>query len=184
MTKRLPGPARALDDGRITVRRPTAADVCALAAHRDDPDAPAWLSARSTPFEPATLLAEYLAGWWDERNRLGVTLVVEEGSAATFRGVVHLYAAGSTLTLAYGVAPEARGRGVATAACRLICDWAFDHDFEQVQVEIAVDNEASRRVAEACGFREERRLRVPVEGTGEVHDAAILVRRKPAPVDG
>jgi RimJ/RimL family protein N-acetyltransferase len=180
ITDRLAGPARALTDGRVTLRRPAAADLRALADHRDDPDAPAWLSARSVPFEPASLLAEYLAGWWDDRNRLGVTLVVEEGRPATFAGVVHLYAAAADLTLAYGVAPAARGRGVATAACRLICEWAFDHDFERVQVEIALDNEASRRVAEACGFREERRLTVPIEGTDELHDAAILVRRRPA----
>ncbi len=67
--------------------------------------------------------------------------------------------------IGYQVAPWARGRGVATAAARLIRDWAFD-ELELARLEIAadVDNIASQRVAQAAGFSYEGVVRGYLEG--------------------
>lgn len=60
----------------------------------------------------------------------------------------------------YWVCPEARGRGVATAATRVTCDWALDTlGFNRVEWQSYVGNDGSRRVAQLCGFTFEGTLR-------------------------
>jgi RimJ/RimL family protein N-acetyltransferase len=60
----------------------------------------------------------------------------------------------------YWLAPEARGRGVATHAVRLLARWAFDDlGLARVALTCAPDNHASQRVAERCGFSREGVLR-------------------------
>lgn len=87
----------------------------------------------------------------------------------------------------YWVAPDARGRGVATAATRLICDWAFDElDFHRVDWQAYVGNEGSRRVADRCGFTFEGTLRGRGFQRGQFRDvwiAGMLAtdRRRPVP---
>jgi ribosomal-protein-alanine N-acetyltransferase len=61
--------------------------------------------------------------------------------------------------LGYAVAPEARGRGVATETLRLLTDWAFAEGLHRVTALISVDNPASSRVAEKVGYTLEGVLR-------------------------
>lgn len=62
--------------------------------------------------------------------------------------------------LGYIVAPGARGRGVATEILRLLTRWAFvDAGAERAYLMIDVDNAASSRVAERCGYIREGVLR-------------------------
>lgn len=59
-----------------------------------------------------------------------------------------------TAAVAYRVAPQARGRGVATTAVRAATAWAFDAlGLERIELVHAVDNPASCRVAEHAGYR-------------------------------
>lgn len=59
----------------------------------------------------------------------------------------------------YGVLPEARGRGVATTALRLLTGWLLDDPagpaLARVQLDHAVGNGASCRVARAAGYEQE-----------------------------
>jgi RimJ/RimL family protein N-acetyltransferase len=65
-----------------------------------------------------------------------------------------------TVELGYVVAPDARGRGVATAALRLLTEWAFTAlDVLRIELLISAENGASRRVAERCGYTREGLLR-------------------------
>jgi RimJ/RimL family protein N-acetyltransferase len=58
-----------------------------------------------------------------------------------------------TAELGYVVVPSARGRGVATEALRRLTDWAFaELEMERLELLISVDNAASKRVAERCGY--------------------------------
>ena len=62
--------------------------------------------------------------------------------------------------LGYIVAPAARGRGVATAAIRLLTDWGFtERGLLRLELLISVDNVASIRVAERAGYVKEGVLR-------------------------
>jgi RimJ/RimL family protein N-acetyltransferase len=55
--------------------------------------------------------------------------------------------------LGYMLVPGARGRGLATAILRLLTDWAFGElGILRAELIIDVENAASRRVAERCGY--------------------------------
>jgi RimJ/RimL family protein N-acetyltransferase len=58
-----------------------------------------------------------------------------------------------TAELGYGVVPAARGRGVATESLRFLTEWALgERKMVRLELMISVDNEASKRVAERCGY--------------------------------
>lgn len=66
----------------------------------------------------------------------------------------------SIVDVGYGVAPAARGRGVAGTVLRLMGDWLLDRDggdVERVQLDHAVENEPSCRTASRAGFALEGR---------------------------
>lgn len=69
--------------------------------------------------------------------------------------------------IGYWLTPNARGRGVATRAVRLISRWAFE-DLKLARLELTCgpDNHASQSVAERCGFTREGVLRshLPFKG--------------------
>ena len=67
---------------------------------------------------------------------------------------------GRQLELGYVVAPEARGRGVATQALELLTDWAFaELHALRIELWISTSNDASKRVAANVGSRYEGTLR-------------------------
>ena len=66
--------------------------------------------------------------------------------------------------IGYWVAPEARGRGVATRAVRLLSRWALDTlHLGRLELLTHLENVASQRVAERAGFRREGVLRAYLE---------------------
>jgi RimJ/RimL family protein N-acetyltransferase len=76
--------------------------------------------------------------------------------------------------IAYVVAPEARGQGIASAAVKILSEWAFDRlGLERLQLSIRPDNVASRRVAEKAGYRYEGTLRSTKVIRGRRVDAAL-----------
>ncbi len=77
------------------------------------------------------------------------------------------YPAVGTVEIGYWVAAEARGRGVATGATRLVTRWALrEVGLHRVEWQAEVGNDGSRRVAERAGFTVEGvlRSRLPVRG--------------------
>ncbi len=76
------------------------------------------------------------------------------------------------VNLSYAVHPWARGRGVAAAAVRLICDFVRTTDIgTRAAIRVAPGNTASVRVAEKCGFTHVRDF---VSGT-DTHDDGSAV---------
>lgn len=57
--------------------------------------------------------------------------------------------------VSYWVLPDARGRGVATRACRAATAWAHELGIHRVELQHSTTNDGSRRVALAAGFTEE-----------------------------
>jgi RimJ/RimL family protein N-acetyltransferase len=82
-----------------------------------------------------------------------------------------------TAELGYVVAPEARGRGVATEALRRLTAWAFE-ELEMIRLEllISVDNTVSKKVAERCGYVREGVLRSAYFKQGRREDTEIWSR--------
>ena len=74
----------------------------------------------------------------------------------------------------YWLAPEARGRGAATDAVRLLARWAFaELGLARLELTCGPDNGASQHVAERCGFSREGLLRSHVPFKGARRDSVI-----------
>jgi RimJ/RimL family protein N-acetyltransferase len=88
----------------------------------------------------------------------------------------------ATAELGYVVAPAARGRGIATEALRQLTQWAFSvAEMQRLELLISVDNLASKRVAERCGYVREGVLRSLHVKQGRREDTEIWSR---PPSDG
>src|SRR3954468_11977059 len=84
--------------------------------------------------------------------------------------------------LGYMVAPDARGRGVATAMLRALSEWAFaEAGVQRARLVIDVDNPASLRVAERAGYVREGVMRSVNFKNGRRIDAWLLSRLPSAP---
>lgn len=107
-----------------------------------------------------TWLGRYEAGRRDGTREGFAVLDAGDGSFLGLAAVPKIDRDAKTAELGYLVAPEARGRGVATAALWLLTRWALD-ELGAVRLEllISVDNEASKRVAKRCGYKFEGVLR-------------------------
>ncbi len=99
--------------------------------------------------------------WIDERDRSWRTgerlsFAVQDITTATLLGEVGLKGFRewpSSAEVGYWVAPAARRSGVATAAVRTLCRWAFGAlDLHRLRLHHAVANAASCGVALRCGF--------------------------------
>ena len=122
---------------------------------------------------------------WAERYEEGRADGTREGFAVvdrldgSFLGIAVAFAMDGESRQAefgYVVAREARGRGVATEALRLLTEWGFEHDLERLELRINVDNDASMRVAERCGYVREGMLRSVHFKAGTRTDVVVYSR--------
>jgi RimJ/RimL family protein N-acetyltransferase len=81
-----------------------------------------------------------------------------------------------TAELGYVVAPAARGRGVATEALGRLTAWALELGMVRLELLIGVDNVASKKVAERCGYVREGVLRSLYFKQGRREDTEIWSR--------
>ena len=106
-----------------------------------------------------TWLGAYEAGR-QAGTREGFALIGPDGEVLGIGVVPHIEADAATAELGYVVAEHARGRGVAREALSQLTDWAFaELGSERLELLISVENGASKRVAERCGYRLEGVLR-------------------------
>ena len=91
----------------------------------------------------------------------------------------------STGWVSYWTTPAARGRGVATLACRALARWAFD-DLGLFRLELGhrVNNPASCRVAGAAGFLVEGLERQKLDYDGVRFDVELHARLATDPEPG
>ncbi len=79
--------------------------------------------------------------------------------------------------VSYWTTAAARGRGVATHACRALARWAFDDaDLFRLELGHRVNNPASCRVAHAAGFAVEGRQRQKLAYEGVRYDVELHAR--------
>ena len=174
---RLAGPPT---DGRITLRPWTEADVPAVTKAYEDPEMQRWMEI------PATFEEEYARKYLEgreESRRLGQTLelAIADARKLTMLGSVGLVAFDTVNRrgeIGYWVAPQGRGRGVATAAVRLLSAAAFEQlDLIRLDLITAVGNVASQRVAEKAGFAREGVMRSYLANKQGDRDDAVMFGR-------
>ncbi|MEA2171777.1 MAG: [ribosomal protein S5]-alanine N-acetyltransferase [Solirubrobacteraceae bacterium] len=93
-------------------------------------------------------------------------------------GGVGLYDMDTQPATGYWLAAHARGRGVATAALRLLSDWALNDLVDRLTLTCAPDNVASQRVAERAGFTRERVIRNHIQFQGRPRDSVLFRRSR------
>ena len=158
----LPDPP--LSDGVVTLRPwGLDGDVDAIARACRDEEIARWLDRIPQPYSEAD------ARWYVEHTRASwadgaasIFAITDAGSGDPIGsiGIRWLAPDDGVGEVGYWVAPEARGRGAATRALRLISRWALTAVAAE-RIELRADqlNEASKRVAESAGYRREGVLR-------------------------
>lgn len=151
-----------LTDGTLTLRPWRPADAPAVARACTEGRVHEFVPHVPHPYTAEQALA-WIAGQ-DTRSPRGEefeTAVVDATAEDDVWGALAVRARGDAVAeLGYWLAPHARGRGVMTAAVRLVAAWAFDTaGMRRVQLTTDPDNHASQAVARRCGFTLEGRLR-------------------------
>jgi len=167
-----------LREGPIALRPWSDADLEVMVAVCRDPDV-----ARFTRVPDPYSEADARAWIEAQPGRLeageGVTFAITEDGGAPLGSIgLRIDPADPDIAEAgYMVAPEARGRGLATTALRLVARWAVrDLGIARVHLTTHVDNPSSQRVAERAGFRREGVLRAWEEIRGERVDLVMFSR--------
>lgn len=87
-------------------------------------------------------------------------------------GINHIDASNRRANVGYWVRSSAVGRGICTAAIRLLIAWAgANTELKRLEILVAVENAASQRVAEKVGAVREGVLRSRLLLHGAFHDA-------------
>jgi RimJ/RimL family protein N-acetyltransferase len=122
-------------------------------------------------------LGLYERGWVDG-SRAGFAIL--EGPEPSFAGMiafVSLRLDAAEAEVGYIVAPERRGRGIASRALRLITEWGFrELALGRIELRAELENPASLAVAEHCGYTREGILRSVHLKAGRRGDMAIYSR--------
>jgi RimJ/RimL family protein N-acetyltransferase len=159
-----------LRDGRLGLRRLVAADRDALLRACQDAEIPRW-TGFPDPFTGQAadaMLAEADARWRD--GQTAELAIVHDDE---FVGGIHLtFYADWRASVAYWLAAEARGSGLATRALRLLTSWGFEAFPDLLRIELwsIVGNAASDAVARRAGFTEEGIFRSRFPHRGEYCD--------------
>ncbi|MEV5573999.1 precorrin-2 C(20)-methyltransferase [Spirillospora sp. NPDC052269] len=135
--------------------------------------------------------AEALAHWLTvsvpngQRHGVSVHLAITDRETDTLIGFFGMFRVDSlhdSCEVGYALRQSTRGRGHATEALRLACDWALsDCGLHRVELRTLKDNVASMRVAEKAGFRREGVQR----GAGRHQDLVMFSRlATDTPADG
>ena len=142
-----------LSDGRLTLRPPTSADALDIVEGCQDPEIIRW-TAVPTPYDISdarTFLNDRLtpAQWW----RAPTWAITEADNR--WGGTVDLRPDGDgAAEIGFMIAARLRGRGVGTAAIRLVSTWALNQwGLQVITWTAAAGNTASRALVQRVGFR-------------------------------
>ncbi len=165
-----------IDLGEWVLRPPRPDEAAEALRMLSDPDVRQW-----NPVPSVVDLAsaqQWLARGADWTSGDHATFSLVEAATGRFLGSVSLFRIDpeqAAASIGYRVAPQARGRGAATAGVSAVTDWAFSTlGLARIELCHAVTNPASCRVAVKTGYPLEGTLRQSmVYGDGERYDEHI-----------
>ncbi len=152
-------PPELLSDGIVTLRQWTEADAPAIVECLDgDEEITRWLDQIPQPYGLEHALA-YIRGVTG--NAREARFALTDANAGRLLGSIGATwnEAGDVAEIGYWLRADGRGRGATTRAVLLLTRWVVGEGAARVQLRAAVENVASRRVAEKAGFRLEGVLR-------------------------
>ena len=147
-----------LSDGVVTLRMWHPDDAPAVFAACQDP-----LIARFVPIpqpysedDARTFIEMSLRNWEADGGGARGFAIIDATSDELLGAIARHAPFGHRVMFGYWLAPQARGRGVATRALRLIVDWTLaTTDLIRLDLYTDVENDASGRVAQRAGFEPE-----------------------------
>ena len=163
--------------GSLRLRPWREQDADAVLAAQQDPEIRAWAGGQAvTTREDAVALLRRLV---EQENRASWAVVDAATDAVLGSVSVHtIDPVGNDAQIGYWTAPAARGRGVAATAVDAACRWAFGAlPIDRIELCHALENVASRSVAEKAAFTYEGHLRRSFRyGDGVKHDELLWAR--------
>ena len=171
------GPLPTLSDGVVTLRGWRPGDAQAVFEACQDPDIARFIPIpQPYTFEDGAWFVTHAA----EDSLAGPSAhfaIIDAGTGALLGSISRHGPTGHRATVGYWLTREARGRGVATRAVRLIVDWTFaTTDVIRLELYTDVANERSGRVATRAGFEPEGIRRAwDLDRNGRPVDAAFYV---------
>ena len=171
----------------VTLRAAGSGDLAGMVEQCRDPEMIRWTSVPAPEdgyqLRDAVEFLALIAAGWTSGERLGWTIEAQRGSARGFCGGIDLRLEGDGIAeVGFGLHPEARGRGMMTAALQLVCDYGFEvAGLQVIRWRAVVGNWASRRVAANVGFIFDGAVRRLLAHRGELLDGwiATLTREDP-----
>lgn len=133
-----------------------------------------WVPTEPPADFPTTWVGRYVDGWRD-RARAGFAIRdLTDDSFLGFMALVQLDLEAQEAEAGYIVKEAARGRGIGTAALRILTDWSFETlGLERIEMHIDPANDASIRLAERAGYIREGVLRSMAFKEGRRCDLAV-----------
>jgi len=168
-----------LTDGVISLEKLSDKHLAGLASLIEDPDVIE--NTRVPDPAPPGFERDWLKAYEDggaDGTRDG--FAIEDAATGDFLGIAGLVAIEqkeSQAEIGYIVVREARGRGIATRALRLVTDYALGEvGLARVHLMIGSENAPSMRVAERCGYHREGVLRSLYVKPGHRADMVVYSR--------
>ncbi len=149
-----------LTDGEITLRPFRLDDAEAHLAGEDDEQVK-WLSGGKGTLEGAKAWIEknqrywenggpvFNLAVWDKNSNKLVGMVESNTNQESIEGIQE-----GDANISYGLYPEARGKGYALKAVRLMEDFLKNKGLKRVVIRVNPENEASAKVPQRLGYRE------------------------------
>lgn len=172
-----------LDDGVVSLRPPVEADADDVWAACQDPDISRFTTVPS-PYERqhAVSWIEEVARNWSEGGDSASFLITDSGTGELWGACALIGIQPDRAEIGYWVKRDARGRGIAVRAVRLVSEWALlELGVEQVDLLTDVRNQASQRVAEKAGFVELGEWAPPPRCVGKSERMLAYSLRHPDP---
>ena len=170
---RLAYPEPELSSGPIRIRRWNHDDLACVRAASSDPDIPKGTTVPARFTEDAG--RAFIERQWS-RNDDGQALTMAIAKADSNEAVGQIYLSLTKVDrqcrLGYWVVPAERGRGLGSAAVRLVSRWLLtETDVYRLVAEVHPDNVASIGLLDGCGFALEGTPRSWLWIDGQPHDA-------------
>ncbi|MGD0019909.1 MAG: GNAT family N-acetyltransferase [Candidatus Limnocylindrales bacterium] len=182
MSEKLTPPDPPLSDGIVALRPYRADDAPAVTVACQDPEIQRWIPIIPVPYTEADarrFILMTLQAWHDGT---GYEFAIVDAATDRFVGSIGLHLGPNPRLHAIGylVAPEARRRGVASRALRLVTRWGFEHiHIERLALWTLPGNVASQAVAETAGFRFEGLVRNWISDRDDLPADAVMYSMTP-----
>jgi RimJ/RimL family protein N-acetyltransferase len=176
--RRLKAPRPPLADDTIRLEPLVQAHVPALSELVDDDDIRRFTYIPTAPGERFVeqWVGRYERGWQDG-SCAGFAVLDPDGRVVGFAAIVRLDLDAREGEIGYMISREARGRGIAGRALRLLTGWGLGElELERLELRIDVTNPGSELVAERAGYRGEGVLRSVHFKEGRRSDVGVWSR--------